>query len=52
MWTECDYCPMAGKCWMECEIDTCDTALKNLVDSSYQEYFDAWMEYIGEYADS
>lgn len=47
----CMSCPAAERCDF-IRGEHCDELLEKLVEDSREEYYKAWLEYIGEYADS
>ena len=48
----CMRCPAADRCAMDALSELCDILLEEEVRKEKNEFFQAWLDYISEYADS
>ncbi len=52
MFEGCNNCYCSGNCGMDPMCEQCDFLLETEIEKARDEYYLAWLAYLGEYADS
>ena len=52
MFEGCDFCCAANQCGLDPMCDECDYKLEKEIEKARADYYQAWLAYVGEYADS